>query len=760
MARPKNYYLKLSKPLYLSLFFVGLISCVSVNFLPIALFIFGSIAFYAIQKNKMAWRPRNTNSILAIAIFFFYLLVSSLWSPDTSRSLFQSVQFIFIFVPTVFILLYISYLDTPEREKIGKAIRYGFALALFFLIFEVILDQPIYHFWLEHIATDRKFDPNHLERSISIFSLFYFILAAHIAKRTNKLIALTVIISWIWFCYEFSFPAQIIATSTGLFCLLIALWSEKITRFLIFLGLTAYIIFSVPLSILNYETNFLKNTISSEVISESFIEQRSTTYFNVSNKIIQKPFFGHGLDSAALLSHPENYENQENPSGFSLHPHNFILQILFEGGYVGGALFIMVILSFMNRIHYNNVTTNTFLLGALSTNLTIASFSYGIWQSWWLAAFAFIIISFNTELLGKNSTIKVREKKLRIMHAIFSHGYRGSESALALIANAQVKHNPVSVMVRADCDARDGPSIIEALDPKIHIIRVPNLFRSLWANIYILIWQPDVLHSHLGRAVRFKSWFKPNLLRVSSMHIFSPHHHTGQDRIICISDWMMNHMPEKLKLKSRLVRNATPPSPALSEKEKSDLRQKWGIAPDKRIFGFVGAVNKTKGADIAIDAFCQANPENAHLLMIGEGPLRQSLEDKTSHIENITFAGYQDNARDYMQIIDILILPSNWAEPFMLSLLEGMQAGCWVITINQYGPGDIMRGQPNGATAALGNIDAFAEAIKNAPTQTSQRYEYHLEKFNFDYHIASMYKIYQDSSSPLFYSIQNHHYLR
>ncbi len=87
-------------------------------------------------------------------------------------------------------------------------------------------------------------------------------------------------------------------------------------------------------------------------------------------------------------------------------------------------------------------------------------------------------------------------------------------------------------------------------------------------------------------------------------------------------------MPEKLKLKSRLVRNATPPSPALSEKEKSDLRQKWGIAPDKRIFGFVGAVNKTKGADIAIDAFCQANPENAHLLMIGEGPLRQSLEDK------------------------------------------------------------------------------------------------------------------------------------
>ena len=754
MARPKNYYLKLSKPLYISFFFVGLISCLSVNLLPIALFLFGSIAFYEIQKNKMAWRPRNTNSILAMIVFFLYFLMSSFWSPDMSGSLYQSVQFIFIFVPIIFILLYISYLDTPEREKIGKAIRYGFAFALILLVFEVILDQPIYRFWLERIATDREYDPNHLERSISVFSLFYFILAAHIANRTNIFIAFTIIISWLYLCYFFSFPAQMIGTFIGLLSLIIALWNEKITRHIIFFGLTIYIIFSVPMSVLNYETGFMKNTISPDVISESFIEQRSTTYFNVSKKIIEKPLLGHGLDSAALLS------NNENLSSFSLHPHNFILQILFEGGFIGGALFIWVIYSFMNRMNMHTVTTNAFLLGALATNLTIASFSYGIWQSWWLAAFAFIIISFNTELLGKNSTVKFKNKKIRIMHAIFSHGYRGSESALALIANEQVKHNPVSVMVRADCDVRDGPSIIEALDPQIHIIRVPNLFRSLWANLFILRWQPDVLHSHLGRAVRFKSWFKPNLLRVSSMHIFSPHHHSGQDRIICISDWMMDSLPENLKLKARLVRNATPENAPLTQAQKRKLREKWGIAPDTRVFGFVGAVNKTKGADIAVEAFCRANPENAHLLMIGEGPFRQSLEDKTAHMTNISFTGYQDNARDYMQIIDTLILPSNWTEPFMLSLLEGMQAGCWVITIDQYGPGDIMRGQPNGATVELGNIDAFAEAIKNAPTQAGQRYTYNLEKFNFDNHIASMYKIYQDAANPLFYSIHNHYYLK
>ncbi len=752
MIKSKANYLKLSSIIHTLFLLIGLISAISVNLLALVLGIAGLIAFAQMRKNQVAWRPRATNGTVAGFIFVFYVILSTLWAPDKVIALIQSIQFLAIIISALLLTHYIGYLDIPDTKKMIRAICYGFLAAFILLILETIYAQPIYHFWL-NMASARPFDPNHLERSIAVFSLFLFFIIPRINQRTNIIIGSALIMAWLGFCFKFGFITEIIGIIGGLFFLALTVFFKKAIWKIMIALITLHTLLIVPVYMNAHEGGVFEKIIPLKIMHEGALQSRIQSFYATHQLILEKPLFGHGFQSTAIIL---KTPAQEAEIPYRMYPQNYMLQILFETGYMGGFLFIGFMYFSLRRLEFTQLQTEYFQIGFIACALAMLSFSFNIWQAWWLCSLIFIAICFTLERGEKNisNLTPIKNKRdMRIMHAIFSHGYRGSESALALIANEQIKTHSVSVMVRADCEARGGPSIIDALDPRIKIIRVPNILRIFCANFLILKWQPDVFHAHLGRAVKLKTWLKPNMLRVSSMHIFSPRHHIGQDRIICVSDWQMRAMPENLKLKSRLVRNASPPRALISKTKKESLRKKWGLSSNTHIVGFVGAINDTKGADIAIDAFCQADLKNAHLLMIGEGGMRSHLEKQTAQIENITLTGYLSNARDYMQIIDTLILPSNWAEPFMLSLIEAMAAGCWVITINKYGPGDIMRAQPHGSVVTPNDVQGFAQALKQAPGQIGKRYNYNLKKYVFSDHISAIYKIYEDSLDPLTYKI-------
>ncbi|MGE4219984.1 MAG: O-antigen ligase family protein [Alphaproteobacteria bacterium] len=71
-----------------------------------------------------------------------------------------------------------------------------------------------------------------------------------------------------------------------------------------------------------------------------------------------------------------------------LHPHNASLQILMELGYPGGLAWLALGLLLLWRAAALPVprAVAASVLGMLGTALAVLHFSYGIWQSWWLAA--------------------------------------------------------------------------------------------------------------------------------------------------------------------------------------------------------------------------------------------------------------------------------------------------------------------------------------------------------------------------------------
>ncbi|MCA9370819.1 MAG: glycosyltransferase, partial [Candidatus Peregrinibacteria bacterium] len=103
----------------------------------------------------------------------------------------------------------------------------------------------------------------------------------------------------------------------------------------------------------------------------------------------------------------------------------------------------------------------------------------------------------------------------------------------------------------------------------------------------------------------------------------------------------------------------------------------------ERYFLIVSTLVPYKQIDIAIDA---CNKINAPLKIVGEGPDRKRLEQRTNHASQITFLGYQEqeSLKELYTNASALLFPG--IEDFGIAPLEAMACGTPVISFRAGGP--------------------------------------------------------------------------
>jgi glycosyltransferase involved in cell wall biosynthesis len=74
--------------------------------------------------------------------------------------------------------------------------------------------------------------------------------------------------------------------------------------------------------------------------------------------------------------------------------------------------------------------------------------------------------------------------------------------------------------------------------------------------------------------------------------------------------------------------------------------------------GFIGRIDSPKGLHVLIDAMRYLTNEKIKLKVAGDGPLKNYLKAQASDLLNIEFLGRVNNPYDFMQEIDLLIVPS------------------------------------------------------------------------------------------------------
>jgi len=100
------------------------------------------------------------------------------------------------------------------------------------------------------------------------------------------------------------------------------------------------------------------------------------------------------------------------------------------------------------------------------------------------------------------------------------------------------------------------------------------------------------------------------------------------------------------------------------------------------------------------------------LVIVGDGPLRGSLEDyvRRRKISAVFFSGFKprDKVLEYYSLADVLVLPSSF-EPHGLVVNEAMCFGLPVIVSDKVGAGpDLVKHKENGFIYPHGDTDKLA----------------------------------------------------
>ena len=140
--------------------------------------------------------------------------------------------------------------------------------------------------------------------------------------------------------------------------------------------------------------------------------------------------------------------------------------------------------------------------------------------------------------------------------------------------------------------------------------------------------------------------------------------------------------------------------------ERNQIRADLGIPADSFTILYCGRLSPEKSPLYAIQAFERVEQPNKVLIMVGDGDLRQSLEEYVARkeIESVHFFGFQNRQEipKYYAASDALVLPSD-QETWGIVVNEAMCFGLPLLVSDQVGAArDLVRHGYNGFTFPRG----------------------------------------------------------
>lgn len=116
---------------------------------------------------------------------------------------------------------------------------------------------------------------------------------------------------------------------------------------------------------------------------------------------------------------------------------------------------------------------------------------------------------------------------------------------------------------------------------------------------------------------------------------------------------------------------------------RSALRKKFGFSKDTLVIGNVGRFSPQKNHEYLIDIFAKtcAITADSRLILVGEGPLKERVEEKVAEkkLENkVLFLGARNDVNCLYQMMDLLLMPS-FMEGLPLVGIEAQMSGLKVL---------------------------------------------------------------------------------
>lgn len=193
-------------------------------------------------------------------------------------------------------------------------------------------------------------------------------------------------------------------------------------------------------------------------------------------------------------------------------------------------------------------------------------------------------------------------------------------------------------------------------------------------------------------------------------------------RIICCSEAVRRFVIEKENIaedKLSVIYNGVPEAGSTDMEEIAELKSRLGFQENKIIVGCIASLTKNKGHRYLLEAFSEI--DNAGLLIIGDGPMREELTELTRELgisERSVFTGHKMDVSPYVRLMDIAVLPSSEREGLGISVIEAMALSKPVIATAVGGLPETVSDGETGILVEAKNSKELASALSrlsNAP---------------------------------------------
>jgi glycosyltransferase involved in cell wall biosynthesis len=197
------------------------------------------------------------------------------------------------------------------------------------------------------------------------------------------------------------------------------------------------------------------------------------------------------------------------------------------------------------------------------------------------------------------------------------------------------------------------------------------------------------------------------------------------DSIIAISNGVATDLADTTGIERESIDVIHNPafSPDIQSKSKESVSYRW-FDTDTPVVIAVGSLTQQKDFSTLLRAFSVLRErQDAHLLILGEGELREELESLASELGIATavdMPGFVDNPYAYMRQADVFVLSSKW-EGFGNVVVEALACGCPVVSTDcPSGPAEILANGEYGSLTPVGDETALAAEIETVLNTTPE----------------------------------------
>lgn len=394
----------------------------------------------------------------------------------------------------------------------------------------------------------------------------------------------------------------------------------------------------------------------------------------------------------------------------------------------------------------------------------------------------------------KSNPSKMKPKIVRI----FSRLNIGGPSIHVVLLSEKLSSKYETILVTGKVQDSEG-DMSYLLEEKysFHHVFIPELGRNihLWSD-WVAFWKifrlllrekPAIVHTHTSKAGvlgRIASVLAGVPIRIHTFHghLFEGYFGKLKTFLIIMAERILAHFTTAIvaisesqkrdltqrfgicwEKKAVVIRLGFDLTPFQVQKERADserLRQRFGLPKDRYLIGLVARLIPVKNhaSFLRIAKKVLLQRKDVHFVMVGDGELKDSLKQQISGLEidpYISSLSWQKEVKLIYDALDIVCLTSlNEGTP--VSLIEAQACGKPVVAFRVGGVEDVIVSGKSGHLVEAGDERAFSERILSLLAHPEQKAEMGdfgkkviLENFHEGRLITEMDQLYQDCLAGL-----------